>query len=107
MSGLLLLVLGDLPLTHGLQGGLSLSVAQGHNGSWVALGFLGRVPIFFHFVALLGGRWGRRCRAGVGFGRHQELVAGGWRVSEGLLQLRLVAAAAVVQFVQLQVFSVV
>lgn len=105
-------MLGDLPLTHGLQGGLSLAVAQCHNGSRVPLGLLGRIPIFLRSVAVLGGRWGRGCRAGVGFGRHQELVAGGRSVSKGALRLRmrmllLVAASAVVQFFQLQAVSVV
>lgn len=112
MSGLLLLVLGDLPLTHGLQGGLSLAVAQGHNRSRVPLGLLDWIPIFLHSVALLRGRWRRRRRAGVGFGGHQELVAGGWSVSKGALrlqlrQLLLAAAATVVQFIQLQAFAVV
>lgn len=106
-------MLGDLPLTHGLQGGLSLAVAQRHNGSRVPLGLLGRIPVFLRSVAVLGGRWGRGCRAGVGFGRHQELVAGGRSVSKGALWLRLlllllfVAASAVVHFFQLQAVSVV
>lgn len=71
----------------------------------VPQGLLGGFSILLCFLVFLGGCGGRGGGAGVGLVRHQQLVARGRSVSESTLCLRLllIAAAAVVELVQLQV----
>lgn len=65
------------------------------------------LPVLHGFLAVLGRSRGRGGGAHVGPVGHQHLVAGGWGFSQGalgLLPLPL-AAAAVVELIQLQIFS--
>lgn len=107
LGGLLLLLLRDLPPAHGLQRSLSLAVPQGHHRSRFRQALLSGIPVLLGFLAVLGRGWRRGGGAHVGPVGHQHLVAGGWSFSQGalgLLPLPL-AAAAVVELIQLQIFS--
>lgn len=104
---LLLLLLGDLPLAHGLQRSLSLAVPQGHDRSRFRQDLLSRVPVLLGFLPVLGRRRRRGGGAHVGPVGHQHLMAGGRSLSQGALGLRPLplATAAVVELIQLQIFS--